>query len=65
MKKTINAEVRKANKRGLEYNGMSVKTKRVRGMIEIQLLKGLERIGNKYAESEAEAIEIIANLWND
>ena len=65
MKKTINAEVRKANKRGLEYNGMSVKTKRVRGMIEIQLCKGLDRIGNKYAESEAEAIEIIANLWND
>ena len=27
--------------------------------------KGLDRIGNKYAESEAEAIEIIANLWND
>ena len=44
---------------------MSVKTKRVRGMIEIQLWKGLDRIGNKYAESEAEAIEIIANLWND
>ena len=65
MKKTINAEFRKANKRGFEYNGMSVKTKRVRGMIEIQLWKGLDRIGNKYAESEAEAIEIIANLWND